>query len=196
MPLIDVTFALSATSQLFRETTFNLMKGAVQSIAQKYGVDRIHYGVYVVGSVVTRHIDFATNFPHRDELVREVSQIPTEDEQADLVRALQEARRVFELREVRPNAKKVLVVMLDNAYVGDRTDLNQAVHVLVNKSVLIIGVAVGPSINSTDLEVITEEIRNVITVEILNNTRNPDPEVLAEEIMRIILRSKFIHRSI
>ena len=166
------------------------MKKTVQSIAQKYGVDRIHYGVIVFGSVATKHIDFATNLPNRDELVREVSQLSVQEGKPDLVLALQEAKRVFEMKEVRPNAKKVLVVILDNAYVGNRTDLNQVVHVLVNKSVLIIGVGVGPLINSTDLEIITEEIRNIITVGIGAN-----PDVLAEKIMTIILRSKFVHRS-
>lgn len=189
MPLIDLTFALSATSVSFT-TTFTLMKKTVQSIAQKYGVDRIHYGVIVFGSVATKHIDFAANLPNRDELVREVSQLPLEEGKPDLVLALQEAKRVFEMKEVRPNAKKVLVVILDNAYVGNRTDLNQVVQVLVNKNVLIIGVGVGPLINSTDLEIITEEIRNIITVGIGEN-----PDVLAEKIMRIILRSKFVHRS-
>lgn len=189
MPLIDLTFALSATSVSFT-TTFTLMKKTVQSIAQKYGVDRIHYGVIVFGSVATKHIDFAANLPNRDELVREVSQLPLEEGKPDLVLALQEAKRVFEMKEVRPNAKKVLVVILDNAYVGNRTDLNQVVQVLVDKNVLIIGVGVGPLINSTDLEIITEEIRNIITVGIGEN-----PDVLAEKIMRIILRSKFVHRS-
>lgn len=189
MPLIDLTFALSATSVSFT-TTFTLMKETVQSIAQKYGVDRIHYGVIVFGSVATKHIDFAANLPNRDELVREVSQLPLEEGKPDLVLALQEAKRVFEMKEVRPNAKKVLVVILDNAYVGNRTDLNQVVQVLVDKNVLIIGVGVGPLINSTDLEIITEEIRNIITVGIGEN-----PDVLAEKIMRIILRSKFVHRS-
>ena len=190
MPLIDLTFALSATSVSFA-TTFNLMKGTVQSIANKYGVDRIHYGVIVFGSVATKHIDFASNIPNRDELVREVSQIPVEEGKPDLVLALQEAKRVFEMKEVRPNAKKVLVVILDNAYVGNRTDLNRVVQVLVNKRVLIIGVGVGSLINSTDLKIITEEIRNIITVGI-----GEKPDVLAEEIMRIILRSKLILRSI
>lgn len=189
MPLIDLTFALSATSVSFT-TTFTLMKKTVQSIAQKYGVDRIHYGVIVFGSVATKHIDFAANLPNRDELVREVSQLPLEEGKPDLVLALQEAKRVFEMKEVRPNAKKVLVVILDNAYVGNRIDLNQVVQVLVDKNVLIIGVGVGPLINSTDLEIITEEIRNIITVGIGEN-----PDVLAEKIMRIILRSKFVHRS-
>lgn len=184
MPLIDVTFALSATSAA-ANSSYNLMTKTVQSIVQTYGVDRIHYSVIVFGSVVTRHIDFATKIPDRATLVRKIAQIPKTSGTPNLVLALEEAKKVFELKQVRPNAKKVLVVILDNVSAGNKEELNRVVHVLENKSVLIIGVGVGQTINRPDLEIITEEIRNIITVGLSKN-----PDELAKEIMAIILRSK------
>ena len=164
------------------------MRSTVQNIVQKYGVDRIHYSVIVFGCVATTHIDFSTNIPDRDNLVRRISRIPKKScSPPDLVKPLEEAERNFRSKKVRPNAKKVLVVILDNASVGNKTELNKVVHVLVNKSVLIIGVGVGSSINPTDLEIITEEIRNVIKVGISKN-----PDELAKEIMAIVLRSTLV----
>lgn len=187
MPLIDLTFAVSASS-VSSDSTFTLMRSTIQSIVQKYGVDRIHYSVIVFGSVPTAPIDFSSNIPDRDQLIRTLSRLPESSGRPNLVKALQEAKRVFELREVRPNARKVLVVIMDNASVGNKKDLNQVVSVLVNRSVLIIGVGVGSSINKEDLEIITEEIRNIITVGI-----SKTPDELAKEIMAIILRSKLVH---
>ena len=165
------------------------MKRTVQSIVEKYGVNRIHYSVIVFGSVAISHIDFSTSIPDRDELIRKVIRLPKSKDSPDLVKALEKAKQVFELQEVRPNAKKVLVVILDNASASNKKELKKAVHVLVNKSVLIIGVGVGSAVDPEQLEIITEEIRNVIRV---GTDKNPDE--LAKEIMAIILRSKFLCR--
>ena len=163
------------------------MKRTVQSIVEKYGVNRIHYSVIVFGSVAISHIDFSTSIPDRDELIRKVIGLPKSKDRPDLVKALEKAKQVFELQKVRPNAKKVLVVILDNASANNKRELKKAVHVLVNKSVLIIGVRVGSAVDPEQLEIITEDIRNVIRV---GTDKNPDE--LAKEIMAIILRSKFL----
>lgn len=181
-----MTFALSATS-VSAQSSYILMKRTVKSIVEKYGVNRIHYSVIVFGSVAISHINFSYSIPDRNELIRKVARLPKSKDSPDLVKALEKAKQVFELREVRPNAKKVLVVILDNASVSNKKDLKEAVHVLVNKSVLIIGVGVGSAIDPKELEIITEEIRNVIRVGI-----NKNPDELAKEIMAIILRSKFL----
>lgn len=186
VPLIDLTFALSATS-VSAQSSYILMKRTVKSIVEKYGVNRIHYSVIVFGSVAISHINFSYSIPDRNELIRKVARLPKSKDSPDLVKALEKAKQVFDLREVRPNAKKVLVVILDNASVSNKKDLKEAVHVLVNKSVLIIGVGVGSAIDPKELEIITEEIRNVIRVGI-----NKNPDELAKEIMAIILRSKFL----
>ena len=165
------------------------MKRTVQSIVEKYGVNRIHYSVIVFGSVAVSHIEFSTSIPDRDELIRKVVRLPKSTDGPDLVKALEKAKQVFELQEVRPNAKKVLVVILDNASTSNKKELKKAVHVLVNKSVLIIGVGVGSAVDREQLEIITEEIRNVIRV-----GTDKKPDELAKEIMAIILRSKFLCR--
>lgn len=182
IPEIDLTFALSTTS----ERTFNLMKSTVNRIIEQYGIIRIHYSVIVFGSSPTTHFDFSRTFPNKDDLIRVVSSLPKKSGDLDLAKALESVSKVYELKEVRPNAKKVLVVILDNKTVNTANELKKNAIVLVDKGILAIGVGVGNSIDSKELEIITEEKRNIIEVGITKN-----PNELAKEIMAIILRSKF-----
>ena len=184
IPEIDLTFALSATS-VSSERTFELMKSTVNRIIEQYGITRIHYSVIVFGSSPTTHFDFSRTFPNKEDLIRVVRRLPKNSGNPDLAKALESAMKVYELKEVRPNAKKVLVVILDNKTVNKVDELKNKAAVLVDKGILAIGVGVGGSIK--ELQIITEEKRNIIEAGI---TKNPDE--LAKEIMAIILRSKFV----
>lgn len=184
LPLIDLTFALSSTS-LSSTDTFDLMKNTIKSIVNKYGIDRIHYSVIVFGSkVAPRIIDFSTNIPDQDDLIRKITLLKSLSGQPDLVSALQEAKRVFEMKDVRPNAKKVLVVIMDEDSNSNKNDLNEVVQVLRNKSVLVIGISVGSSTNPTDFGIITVEERDIIPDGV-----NKNKDELAKEIIDIILRT-------
>ena len=189
IPEIDLTFAISATSIQADSTDF-LMKETINTIIQQYGIDIIHYSVIVFGTIATTHFNFSYIPPSRDDLIREVSRrLPRANGRPDLVEALEDAKRVYELQEVRPNARRVLVVIMDNASVSDENELKNAVNALVNNSVFIIGVGVGSGINPRDLNLITREVRHILTVGV-----NKSPNELAEEIMEIIdlgIRSKF-----
>ena len=92
---------------------------------------------------------------------------------------------MYELREVRPNAKKVLVVILDKKTDNSKVQLETIATDLVQKSILIIGVGIGRSVDRNELIYITEENRNIIEVEPTER-----PEEVAREIMKIILRSE------
>ena len=189
IPEIDLTFAISATS-VESASTFSLMRATIISIIQQYGIDRIHYSVIVFGSVSTTTFDFSYTPPTQIDLRDEVSRLRKSDGSPDLVKALEDAKRVYELQEVRPNARRVLVVIMDNATVSSKNDLKEAVRALVNNSVFIVGVGVGPSVNPKDLDLITREVRHILIVGV-----NKSPNELAEEIMEIIdlgIRSKFI----
>ena len=181
IPEIDLTFALSATS-VESDTTYTLMKTSVNSIVQQYGIGRIHYTVIVFGSVVTRAFDFDSSIPDQADLTRRVFRLPKTDGSPDLASALVDVNRVYQLRGVRPNARRILVVIMDNATVSSREDLTNAVYTLVNNSVFIMGVGVGPSINPTDFDIITREVRHTIIV-----GTNKAPTELAKEIIDIIL---------
>ena len=183
IPEIDLTFALSTTS----ERTFNLMKSTVNRIIKQYGIIRIHYSVIVFGSSPTTHFDFSRTFPDKDDLIRVVSELPKTSGDPDLSKALESVMKVYESKEVRPNAKKVLVVILDNKTVNTADELSKNAVVLVDKGILAISVGVGNSFDSKELQIITEEKRNIIEV-----GTSKTPNELAKEIMAIILRSKFV----
>lgn len=183
IPEIDLTFALSTTS----ERTFNIMKSTVNKIIEQYGITRIHYSVIIFGSSPTTHFDFSRTFPNKHDLIRVVSSLPKKSGDPDLAKALESVTKVYELKQVRPNAKKVLVVILDNKTANTADELTKKAVVIVDKGILVIGVGVGNSIDSKELQIITEEKRNVIEVGITKN-----PNELAKEIMAIILRSKFV----
>ena len=186
IPEIDLTFALSATS-VFSKRTFNLMKSTVNRIIQQYGITRIHYSVIVFGSSPTTHFDFSRTFPNKDDLIRVISNLPKKSGDPDLAKALESVSKVYELKQVRPNAKKVVVVILDKKTVNTAKELNKNAVFLVDKGVLAICVGVGSSIDSKELQIITEEKRNIIEVGIAK-----DSNELAKEIMAIILRSKLV----
>ena len=189
IPEIDLTFAISATSIEADSTDF-LMKETINTIIQQYGIETIRYSIVVFGTVATTHFNFSYVPPSRDDLIREVSRLPRANGRPDLVKALEDAKRVYESQDVRPNARRVLVVIMDNASVSDENELKNAVNALVNNSVFIIGVGVGSGINRRDLNLITREVRHILIVGV-----NKSPDELAEEIMEIIdlgIRSKFI----
>ena len=178
---LDVTFALSATS-VQSQKTFVLMRGTIISIINRYGIDRIHYSAIVFGSgIPTTSFDFASNIPDQDELIRIVIRLRKRDGRPDLEQALEEAKRIFELREVRPNARRILVVIMDDATVSSREELNKVVHSLVKNSVFIVGVGIGSSVNATDLLIITRQEQHILIVK-----TNKVGDELAEEIMRVI----------
>ena len=176
-----VTFALGVTSVDSQET-FDLMRGTIIRIIKRYCIDRIHYSAIVLGSgIPTTSFDFASNIPDQDELIRKVIRLRKRDGRPDLEQALEEAKRIFELREVRPNARRILVVIMDDATVSSREELSKVVHALVKNSVFIVVVGIGSSVNATDLLIITREEQHILIVK----TNKVDDE-LAEEIMRVI----------
>lgn len=189
MPLIDLTFAISATS-LQSDATYLLMQTTINNIVAEYDIFRIHYSVIIFGAVATTHIDFSSNIPDKDSLIRQVARLSKSPGDPDLVQALEHAKQVYESQHVRPEARRFLVVIMDNNPINNATDLNRAVTDLDNKDVVIIGVGVGNSVNRTYFEIITKDPRHIITVGV-----NKSPGELAKEIIDAIfisIRSKFL----
>ena len=153
-------------------------------------MDRIHYSAIVFGSgIAPTSFDFATQIPDQDELIRRVIRLKSNSGGPNLAQGLEEVKRIFNLPQVRPNARRILVVIMDDASVNRREDLAPVVHALVNNTVFIAAVGIGPSVNPTDLNILTREERHTLQVGI-----NKAPGELREEIMKIIehgLRSKW-----
>lgn len=117
-----------------------------------------------------------------------VSRLQKKTGTPDLAKSLEDVTRVYELKEARPNAKRVLVVILDNKSNNTVTQLKTIVTDLVQRNILIIGVGIGRSVDPDQLKIITEENRNIIQV-----GRSENPDELVKRIMAIILRSTFYY---
>ena len=183
MPLIDLTFAISATS-ISADSTFLLMQTTINNIVSDYGIVRIHYSVIVFGSVTTTRIDFGTNIIDKDELIRLVARLTKLPGPVNLDLALEDAKIVYQSQEVRPEARRFLVVIMDNHSVARVDDVNTAVTDLDILDVVIIGVSIGNSTNATDFEIITKDPRHIITAGV-----NKSPVELAKEIIDAIFIS-------
>lgn len=183
MPLIDLTFAISATS-ISADSTFLLMQTTINNIVSDYGIVRIHYSVIVFGSVATTRIDFGTNIIDKDELIRLVARLTKLPGPVNLDLALEDAKIVYQSQEVRPEARRFLVVIMDNNSVAKVDDVNTAVTDLDILDVVIIGVSIGNSTNATDFEIITKDPRHIITAGV-----NKSPVELAKEIIDAIFIS-------
>jgi len=187
MPLIDLTFAISATS-ISENTTFPLMRNTINTIVSEYDIFRIHYSVIVFGAVSTTHIDFGTTIPNKAHLIRTVARLPKEDGPVNLVLALEDAKRVYQSQEVRPEARRFLVVIMDNQPVDNVDNVVTAVTDLNNLDVVVIGVSIGNSINSTDFETITKDPRHIITAGVNKSAVELGKEII--DAIFISIRSK------
>lgn len=183
MPLIDLTFAISATS-LSADTTFRLMQNTINKIVFDYDIFRIHYSVIVFGSVVTTTIDFSTSIPNKANLIHRVARLQRLDGPVRLHLALEDAKRVYRLREVRPEARRFLVVIMDNESTDNVDSVTRAVTDLDSQDVVVIGVSIGNSTNPNDFEIITKGPPHIITAGV-----NKSSAELAEEIIDAIFIS-------
>lgn len=189
MPDIDLAFALSATSASSNQS-YALMRNTIKHLIDKYGVDKIHYSVVVYGDSVIRVVNFNNTFPpSASDLKEAIDAQPPLSGPPVLTDALQEAVRVFNETEVRPNAKKVLVVMADENSGANANSLSAAVKPVEDLGVLVLSVKVGSGVDRNELSVISPNSKDVISAGL-----NGNPAVVAEQIMDRILRRKILVR--
>ena len=140
-PIVDLGFALSATSAN-SNVIFMLMKSVINTIIDRYGVDKVGFSVIVYGNVATTRLsEFNLKFT-QDDLIKAVKNLRRVGGPVDLGKALKEARSLFDAK-ARPGAKKVFVVLTDAvARNGDRALLVETAR-LRREGVLILSVGFG-----------------------------------------------------
>jgi hypothetical protein len=114
IPELDLAFALTATSG-DGEEMYKLMKSTIKSIITNYGDDKIQYGLIHYGEFAATKITFGDTFPSTDKLKAYIDALPRYTGGVAVNLALEHADRLFKSSKARPQAKKVLVVMTDNA---------------------------------------------------------------------------------
>ena len=174
-PLIDLTFALSATSPS-SNNTFAFMKSTICAIIDQYGINSI----FVFGSDAKIKLGFV-NMQNKDSVTSHVDKIEKASGTPLLVKALDQVKSGFQQFSKGSKASRALVVMLDDRMVLNNDGLNKVLTDLDNERVFIVGVGVGNLVRETDLTAITKDEAHVLRVG-LNKSSN----VLGGEIMDVI----------
>lgn len=172
-------FVLSAQAS----NSLSYMKDVIADIMQNYSTNLIHYAVVLYGdepSVLLKFSDGVTDPDQLASLVRSAADVPGG---SALDKALQKAKQLFnEDDAVRPDARKILVVITDDESSGEKQAAKGIVRDLTDSLVTIITVAVGDDAGHEELEGLTPADGDS-----LNATTDEDPGKTGKEIIQIIL---------
>lgn len=184
---IDLVFAVSASSTE-AEQTFHLMKETLLSIVSTHGMKNIHYTVMTYGSLTRTIVDFQDGFFSDEQaLLKKLEGLSTVSGTPDLDLALANAKKAFEASGARPDAKKVLVFLVDNKSGSTEQDVLKSAMALEEDGVKVIPVGIGSKVNRRELEKTTPLKKNILEVPIKEN-----PEKLGKKIMKKVRESEYI----
>ena len=160
------------------------MKDTIAAIISEYRLDKINYGLIVFGDAATVQIQFG-DYSNVNNLLRDLGFIPKKRSGASLVDALREADSLFSSSDVRPHAKKVLVVITDLASGESSSQVGEAARPLQDKGVKIVAVAIGKEADPKELETFTPVDR------IIEEEKTVQPIDLKKTIMEKVLTGWF-----
>lgn len=181
---IDLVFAVSASSTEAKET-FDLMKETLLSIVTTHGMKNIHYTVMIYGSITRTVLDFQDTFPNEQALLKKLESLSTVSGTPDLDLALADVKKAFEAPGARPDAKKVLVFLVDSKSGSTEKDVLKSAMALEEFWVKVIPVGIGRKVNREELEKTTALKKNIIEVPTQEN-----PERLGKKIMKKVRESE------
>ena len=164
--------------------SLSYMKDVITDIMQNYSTNLIHYAVVLYGDQPLVVLKFSDGVTDPDQLAGIVSSAPEVPGNSALDKALQKAKQLFiEDDGVRPDARKVLVVITDDKSSGDEEVAKGIANDLTDKLVTIITVAVGEDASPKELESLTPTDEDS-----LNTTTDEDPGETGKQIIQTILK--------
>ena len=189
LPLVDLGFAISA-SAANSDDTFSKMKDTIKAIIDKYGKAKIHYSLIVFGDEALVKISFSDSFPTSNDLKQMVDVIPKQSGIPNMKKALEESRKMFE-RGTRPDAEKVLVVIVDNRSGSRSEEIKNAAKPLTDIDVSLVFVALGNDADPSQLGNATSDPQDVIEA-----PRDIIPTALGDEIMKQVLKGNLTGKAL
>lgn len=182
MPLlkVDLGFAISVTDS-GAEQTYENIKNVMKYIVDTYGLASIRYGVLMFGNSANTYIPFSQMFPDKMALTTLLDLFPPLRGGPDLRMVLEEAKTLFDQATARPDAKKVLAVIMDNKSINNSSDIKEAGKVLEDDDVQVVPVGVGSNVDDEELETMTSNKQNIIKTE-----KDGDASGVGEEIIQKI----------
>ena len=184
-PEIDLVFAIAAGSS-YADETFHLMKDTIEEVITEYGIDKIRYGLIEFGDTATVKIQFS-NVTNVDELINVLNLIMRTKGGAALDEMLKEAERLFSVAGIRPDAKKVLVIITDLASGRKPSQVRKAVEKLQDKNIKIVAVSTGREADPNELEIITS------TDNVIVEKKSVEPSSLKDLIMDKVLKGRLFY---
>lgn len=181
---VDLGFAIGVTDIGADETLRN-MKNILKYIVDTYGLASMRYGVILFADSATTYIPFSQTFPDKLALTTLLDQHPRPQGEPNLQKALGEAKNMFDKAPARPNAKKVLAVIMDKKSINDLSEIKEAVKMLKDDDIQIVPVGVGPNVAEEEVESITSNKQNIITAD-----KDGDPSGVGEEIIDKIIQGE------
>lgn len=182
-PATDVLFAISTTAS-GAEQTFSRMKDAIKYVIDDQGLDQLRYSLIVFGSEPSKVIDFNRRVTDIKALKRFVELASTQNGSPDLKKLLDESKKVFENSD-RPEARKILVVMVDKRSTNSPEDIKNAAVPLDKEGIRVVPVVVGPDADPDEMEKITPDKLGLVKV-----NKDVEPEALGKILLERILRGK------
>ena len=186
MPLlkVDLGFAIGVTDS-GADQTYENMKNVMKYIVDTYGLASIRYGVLMFGNSASTYIPFSQTFPDKIALTTRLDSFPPLRGGPDLRKALEEAKTLFDQATARPDAKKVLAVIIDNKSINNGSDIEEAAKVLEDDDIQVVPVGVGSNVDDEDLETMTSNKQNIIKTD-----KDGDPAGVGEKIIQKIREGK------
>ena len=157
-------------------------------IMQNYSTNMIHFAVVLYGNEPSVILRFSDGVTDPDRLVALISSTGNVPGGSALDKALQTAKQIFvEDEAVRPEARKILVVITDEKSSGDTEVSKGVAKDLIDHHVSVITVAVGNEVDHKELEELTPPDGKS-----MNTTSDKDPGKTGEEIIRIITKRTWL----
>lgn len=150
----------------------------IEAIANKYGTDKIHYGLITYDDDASIKLPFSSQISSPNELKSVIDSLPAETGGPAIDKALEAAYVLFKGSGVRYDAEKVLVLMVDTKSSGDDVESIETAMELKDSGVRIITVAVGDEVDRGNLRNISSQPDNVV-----NTTTEEKPETAGQKII-------------
>lgn len=177
VPKIDLGFALTAAST-DAEETFSLMKSTVKYIVNTHGQKRLNFAFIVFGDTATTPINFRKGIPTDDELIKAIKRIRRSVGTPDIARGLEGAKNVFLQSGTRPDANKVLVLMVDRKSANSKQELESKAKDLQGEDIKIIPVLIGTEVDPKEATQLTTDKEDVI-----KTRKNEKPDMIGDKII-------------
>lgn len=184
VPPIDLVFTVTADDTV-KVDKYKIMKDTVQAIADKYGTRQVRISFVSFGQPPVVVFDFNTAIPDKETLAKELGKVTKVTGNPDLTNAIKKAKDIFDNTPVRPESKKVLVVITHRKFNIPSSDIRTAVEPLDKEGIRIITVGLGDGPNNDELKNITRTERAII-----RPPSNDEGKQVADEILKVILNGK------